>query len=328
MNESTNAGEADPARRTDDVERTPGDEVASSDGAGSAGPRASEDHPADRGAPPLRVGFARGVAPGKWARRWADSGGGPLELVPLPVSGRAPAGLDIVLERVPPGERPTGTAGGAGDTSAATGLDPARLAVHLYEESLALVVAADHELAGEGAADRDALALVTLLAHPDHATAWPDPAAWEDPSWAPRDAAAALDLVATGLGAILLPLPLARHLGSKRAHAVLPLRLDPPLPGTTIWASWAAERDAADVQRFIGTLRGRTARSGRGDAEPSGPDARDGGSARDRGRSGGAAGAGSGSSGRGRQSAPKPKLPKNSRGAQLAAAKARRRGKR
>ncbi|MFC7764569.1 hypothetical protein [Leucobacter soli] len=145
------------------------------------------------------------MAPGKWARRWADSGGGPLELVPLPVSGRAPAGLDIVLERVPPGERPTGTAGGAGDTSAATGLDPARLAVHLYEESLALVVAADHELAGEGAADRDALALVTLLAHPDHATAWPDPAAWEDPSWAPRDAAAALDLVATGLGAILLP---------------------------------------------------------------------------------------------------------------------------
>ncbi|MFC7767021.1 hypothetical protein [Leucobacter soli] len=147
------------------------------------------------------------------------------------------------------------------------------------------------------------------------------------PSWAPRDAAAALDLVATGLGAILLPCRWPATWGrSGRTRCCRSAWT--PLPGTTIWASWAAERDAADVQRFIGTLRGRTARSGRGDAEPSGPDARDGGSARDRGRSGGAAGAGSGSSGRGRQSAPKPKLPKNSRGAQLAAAKARRRGKR
>lgn len=246
----------------------------------------------------LRLGFARGVAPSKWARRWAESGAAPLELIPLPASGRRIDGLDVVLERVAPGAPPAGT----------EGEDPERHAVRLYAESIALVVAADHELAGEATADREALELVTLLAHPDHAPQWPEPEAWQDPAWAPADAAAALELVATGLGAILLPLPLARHLASKLAHAVLPLRTDPPLPGTAIWASWAVERDAPDVQQLIGVLRGRTASSGR----PSAADA--------------AAAQAETSRRPARPVAKKPAqkaLPKNSRGAQLAAAKAK-----
>ena len=245
----------------------------------------------------VRLGFARGVAPSKWARRWEESGAQPLELIPLPASGRRIDGLDVVLERVAPGAQPEGTEGD----------EPERHAVRLYSESVALVIPADHELAGDVAADREALELVTLLAHPDHAPQWPEPEAWKDPSWAPKDAAAALELVATGLGAILLPLPLARHLAAKRAHAVLPLRLDPPLPGTAIWASWAVERDAPDVQQLIGVLRGRTARSGR----PSAADA---------------AAAADAPQRRARPAAKKPAqkaLPKNSRGAQLAAAKAK-----
>ena len=168
----------------------------------------------------IRLGFARGVAPSKWARRWAEAhrgGDAPaLELVPLPVSGRVSEDLDIVLERVAPGSEPEGTA-----AEGPHGPAPTRHAVRLYTESLALVVAADHELAGAESAGRDALALVTLLGHPDHSPAWPDPEPWQDPSWAPKNAAAALELVATGLGAILLPLPLARHLSAKREHAVL-----------------------------------------------------------------------------------------------------------
>ncbi|MFT4231423.1 MAG: hypothetical protein QM606_01415, partial [Leucobacter sp.] len=90
-------------------------------------------------APPLRLGFARGTAPGKWAKRWREAGGGPLELVAVeatfgregavrPVRDRgarpraheardpaAPAdpAVDVMLERTRPGERPDGADGDA-----------------------------------------------------------------------------------------------------------------------------------------------------------------------------------------------------------------------
>lgn len=220
-------------------------------------------------AAPLRLGFVRGVAPQKWARRWAEwathSGGAhaPLELVPLDSTGRieptAAAELDVVLERIPPGERPDGS----------VGPDRRRNAVRLYEEAVALVVAADHELtdttsARKAALDRDTLELVSLLPHPDHPASWPATDSI-DAAWIPRDAAEALALAATGTSGVLLPLPLARHLADKRAHAILPLEgIDPPLPGTEIWASWEIERDANDVQQLIGIFRGRGVRSSRG----------------------------------------------------------------
>lgn len=257
---------------------------------------------------PLRLAFARGTAPGKWARRWAEAWPSlPLELVPLALSGAPDADAprpDALLERVAPGARPPGTEGAGAS----------RHAVRLYTESVALVVAIDHELAEQQTADREALELLTLLAHPDHAAAWPAPEPWADPAWAPRDAGATLKLVATGLGAALLPLPLARHLANKREHAVLPVACDPALPGTEIWVSWAVERDAADVQRLVGIMRGRTARSERSavsaaegdddDPRPA-PEPRKQASAPPQ---------------RGKQ----PQPPKNSRGAQLAAARAKR----
>ena len=286
------------------------------------------NEPVDEGRA-LVLGFARGVSPSKWARRWsraaeATGGGLPrLELAPLAVNGRPERGRepDVILERIAPGERPAGTTTGAasgsggsdGESGGGSGAhEGSRRAVRLYAEAVALVVAADHELVGEPEVDRGTVDLVGLLAHPDHPAAWPDPDPWADPSWAPADAAAALDLVATGTGAILLPLPLARHLAGKRTHAVLHVTGEPALPGTEIWASWAAERDAADVQQLIGILRGRTARSGRSTASapPAKADPRP------------AAGGGKGAGVRGSR-AKKAGPPKNSRGAQLAAARAK-----
>lgn len=262
----------------------------------------------DGGAEALRLGFARGTSPGKWARRWAEvSPTQPLELVPLTLAGRPEAGAprpDVLLERVAPGARPAGTGDDAIDAGAA------RHAVRLYAEAVALVVAADHELAEQQTVDREALELVALLAHPDHAGAWPAPEPWADPAWAPRDAAAALELVATGAGAVLLPLPLARHLAGKREHAVLVVAGDARLPGTEVWVSWDARRDAADVQRLVGIMRGRTARSERSASTGTGGDER-----ADPTRAP-------------KRAEPKrkkePQLPKNSRGAQLAAARAKR----
>lgn len=250
--------------------------------------------------PRLRLGFVRGVAPSKWAKRWAEAVPTvELELVPLPLSGRpdpAEAPLDVLLERVLPGGQPE-----------LYGPGGPRHALRLYRESVALVVPVDHELAKHASADRDALALIPLLAHPDHAAEWPAPVAWEDPAWAPADAAAALELVAAGTGAILLPLPLARHLSSKRAHAVLPVHDDAPLPGTEIWATWSVARDAGDIQQLVGIMRGRTARSQRSGAADDAP-----------------AGATPPARTANTPAKKKPQLPKNSRGAQLQAAQQKR----
>ena len=225
------------------------------------------------GAPALRLGFTRGTAPSKWAKRWVLAGGDPLELVPVEVAfGRDRAiDLDVMLERTGPGERPTDSFGDA----------KTRHAIRLYTEAVALVIPADHELAQEPSVAVDALELVKLIDHPDHFVGWPAAQPWEDPAWMPADAQAALALVATGVGAMLLPLPLARHLAGKRDHAVLEVvasgpavrtgalgdDADAPLAGSAIWASWDVRRDAPDVQQLVGIMRGRTARSSRPLAE-------------------------------------------------------------
>lgn len=209
---------------------------------------------------PLTLGFVRGVAPSKWAERWARAvREQPLELVPLGL-GEVDAAMsttDVLLERIAPGRAPA-------ETAEATD-SPTRHALRLYEEGVALVVDADHELASLSEVGLDELALVPLLSHPDHHLEWPAAQPWSDESWVPRDAGATLELVATGVGAALMPFPLARHLAGKRTHAVIPVTSggEPLLPGTEIWASWRIERDANDVQRLIGVLRGRTARSSR-----------------------------------------------------------------
>ncbi len=249
----------------------------------------------------LRLGFTRGTAPSKWAKRWERAGGDPLELVPVETAfGRKAEaqGVDVMLERTRAGERPEGS----------SEPDRSRHAMLLYTEAVALVVPADHELAESSEISVGDLELVPLLDHPDHFPQWPAARSWEDPSWMPTGVKAALELVATGAGAILLPLPLARHLSDKRAHAVLPVTGEPELAGSGIWASWDVDRDAADVQQLVGIMRGRTARSSRPAAA--------------------AADGRTGADGRkpAKQARPKPAAKKagpkpGSRGAQLAAAK-------
>lgn len=208
--------------------------------------------------PNIQLGFVRGVAPSKWAERWARAvPEQELELVPVDLHQVANARetLDLLLERVAHGAVPLGS-----DDSIRS-----RHAMRLYEEKVALVVSADHELATQDSVSLDDLALVNLLEHPDHLPEWPKAQAWKNPSWMPKNAKATLELVATGLGGALMAQPLARHLSEKRVHAVVPVVNGDTslLPGTEIWASWRVERDGNDVQHLVGVLRGRTARSSR-----------------------------------------------------------------
>lgn len=268
----------------------------------------------------LRLGFSRGIAPSKWANRWAAAVPEvPLTLVPLTVAGKVPADeapVDMMLVRTAPGTAP---AGSEAASVAAGGGTPATInALHLYTESLSLVVAADHELAELPAADNDALQLVTLLDYPGHAPEWPETQPWVDPSYAPKHTPAALELVATGMGGIVMPLPLARHLTRKRTHAVLPLTVDPALPGTEVWATWTVERDAGDVQQLAGIMRGRTARSQREGVHAPEP------TAKERVKSAKKVRHDEIQAQQKKQAKKIAQLPKNSRGAQLAAAKEKR----
>lgn len=213
----------------------------------------------------IRLGFVRGAAPSRWAKRWKEITGERLELVPVnAVFGHriaSEANYDVLLERTRPGEMPADR--GANNEE--------RRSLRLYTEAVGLVVAADHELAEATSVTLEDIALVKLLDHPDHVADWPAPERWEDPAWMPKKAAVALDIVATGAGAILLPLPYARHAVSKKEHRVIPVAESAGLNGGHIWATWGADRDNAEVQALVGVLRGRTVRSSRPGADADAP---------------------------------------------------------
>ena len=271
---------------------------------------------ADATPAPIVLGFGRGMAPSKWAERFARAfPAHPFELRPLDVAyGRADAALsegtqpvDVMLERTLPGEKPVGAETGA------------RSAIRLYVEAPALVVPKDHELASADSVDVETLALVSLIDHPWHSATWPSATPWADDSYTPRSFTEALSLVGAGLGGLIAPRTLARHLGNKREQAILTISGDPALAGTTVWATWNSENDRAGLQDLIGILRGRTARSSRSSAASSESSPSSPGAAKRAAQQ-----ASKQTSKQTPQQAQKrPKLNPNSRGAQLAAAKER-----
>lgn len=201
----------------------------------------------------LTLAFVRGVTPGKWADRWRElRTRRPLTITPLDGTGDPGSeGADVTIVRVPSDAFPQGSRG-----------EPrSRHAVFLYEEQVSLVVDIDHELADSHGVDLDDIALVRLLDHPDHDHTWPEPEAWVEEEYRPTSIEGTLELVATGLGGVLLPQPLARQLINKRKHVAIPVNAD--LDGTRVFASWDLSRDDDDIQELIGVLRGRTARSSR-----------------------------------------------------------------
>lgn len=215
--------------------------------------------------PALRLEFERGISPSKWERRWREAFPGQvLELVPLelPTTNRGSAAGPlhtpeasvgdehvVRLERHFFGARPN---------------PDVWHSVRLYEEQVTLAVSTDHELSSATEARSDDLALVPLIDHPNHDPAWPDPQPWADPSYAPATVKEALELAATGLGGVLLPASLGRHLARKDLSFIAV----PDLPETAIWAVWHIEHDTDAIQDLIGILRGRKRGSSRNAQAP------------------------------------------------------------
>lgn len=193
----------------------------------------------------LSVGYVPGVQPDKWVMRWRERFG------EVPLTTRrvgdprtdlarslGEGGFDVIFFREP-ADAPR---------SAPAGL----LRVPLYTETMAVLAEKDHELAAF-----DSLTRADL-----DGERWLDPV---DPIAAtPDEVSAAVDLVAAGVGLLVLPLPYARSL-SRRDVVVRPLE---GVPATRMGVAWAPEREADElIDAFVGIVRGRSAATSRGSGQ-------------------------------------------------------------
>jgi DNA-binding transcriptional LysR family regulator len=178
----------------------------------------------------LRLRYVAGVSPAKWLRAWA---------------GRRPD-LPIEAVRVEQADQLADLLEGEADVAfvrlpvEADGLHM----IPLWEEIAVAVLPKDHPLAGA-----EALTLDDLAA---------DPIAPAQP-----DTAMTVELVAAGTGHAILPHGVAR-LHHRRDVVAVPIT---DAATTRIALVWRLERDDADIQEFVGVVRGRTARSSRGEAD-------------------------------------------------------------
>lgn len=228
----------------------------------------------------FRVLLVPGVNPDRWLRVWRERlPDVPLELVqttPAAAAEQLRAGdADVALLRTPADR---------------TGLD----VIPLYEEVSVVVVPRDHVLTVVDEAAPADLADETLVVPDDDLLRWSDAPGSPFAGGAVATTADAFDLVAAGVGVVVLPMSVAR-LHHRRGLASRPV---PEAPRSGVGLAWA-EHDEL-VEEFIGIVRGRTAGSSRGrGAQAAAPDAR---AARSGGKAAPAAtgkGAGGGSGGKG-----------------------------
>jgi DNA-binding transcriptional LysR family regulator len=203
---------------------------------------------------PFRVAYVPGVTPGKWVRIWNERVPGiPLELVPA-----APAQAPGLLRE-----------GGADAGFVRLPVDGTGLhAIPLYTETTVVVIPKDHF-----AAAADEVSLADLA---DEIVLWPldDTLGWQDPpgrpaAERPAATAAAVELVAAGVGVLLVPQSLAR-LHHRRD---LTYRTVTDAPQSRVALSWREDATTDQVDDFIGIVRGRTPNSTRGRSRPQEPTA-------------------------------------------------------
>lgn len=188
----------------------------------------------------LKLGFVEGVTPTKWVRIWKerfpDAGieavslGQADQLAPLLAAPGDEAHADVVLVRLP--------------------LDAPRelelSVIPLYSEVAVVVVPKDHPIA-----KLDGLTLAELAELAPSST-----------GYAPGDAdlGIAMELVAAGVGPVIVPHSIAR-LHSRKDVTAKPVT---DAAETRIAVAWPTEQTSDDVEEFVGIVRGRTAQSSRG----------------------------------------------------------------
>ncbi len=210
--------------------------------------------PADapRQAEPFRLAVVPGARPQRWVRTWRERlPDVPLTLLAVEVHEQETAlgGADAGLVRLP--------------------VDRDRFeAIPLYTETTVVVVPKDHLLAAGAELSPADLAEEVLLVPLDDVLGLDPPAGVERPP----TTAAAVELVAAGIGVLLVPQSLAR-LHHRRD---LTYREVTEEPTTTVALAWPRGRASDLVEELIGIVRGRTANSSRGRGAPARQGAHDG----------------------------------------------------
>ncbi|SHN19223.1 LysR family substrate-binding domain-containing protein [Streptomyces yunnanensis] len=195
--------------------------------------------------PSFRLAYVPGVTPAKWVRIWNE---------------RHPD-VPLTLHQVSADEAAEVLRSGAADAGfLRLPVDRTDLsAIPLYTETSVVVVPKDHLIAAFGEVSVDDLA-DEIMQHPlDDTLDWERPPgrpAIERPATTPD----ALELVAAGVGLLIVPQSLAR-LYHRRD---LIYRTITGTPQSQVALSWREDRTTDQVEDFIGIVRGRTVNSSRG----------------------------------------------------------------
>lgn len=196
---------------------------------------------------PFRLGVAQGIIPKKWVRAWADRmPTTQIEIVPLPAVGGAEqlreGSIDAGILRLPR------LAQRASDLHA----------IPLFEEQAVVVAPREHYLcAAESVTTADFSE--EILQQPIDGVTW-DVLPAHPPLEPPVDGKAAIEIVAAGVGVVVLPMSIAR-LHQRKDLTYLPVT---DLPAVAVGLCWKLNDENPLIEEFIGIVRGRTAASTRG----------------------------------------------------------------
>lgn len=209
---------------------------------------ASPDEPGapdDTGRPVFRLAFAPGVTPAKWVGVWRN---------------RLP---DVQLQLVPVDVTDRGATLRAGDVDAGLlrlPLEQDGLSViPLYTEIPVVVVPVDHAIAAFDEVSVLDLADEVFLHPQDDLLEW-DTTPGKPALERPETTAGAIELVAAGIGVVVVPQSVAR-LHHRKDLTYRPVT---GAPSSRIGFVWLEEDTSDLVEEFIGIVRGRTANSSRG----------------------------------------------------------------
>ncbi|KES03084.1 LysR family transcriptional regulator [Streptomyces toyocaensis] len=199
--------------------------------------------------PSFRLVYVPGVMPDKWVRVWSER----LPDVPL------------ALTQVPAAAAQGLLLGGEADAGLVRlPVDRTVLsAIPLYTEQTVVVVPKDHLATAADTVSPEDLADDIVLHPLDDVLAWeelPGRPALERPA----TTADAVELVAAGIGVLVVPLSLARlHHRKDLTHRPLE-----DAPESSVALAWPEAATTDQVEDFIGIVRGRTVNSTRGRARP------------------------------------------------------------
>ncbi|MCF3131475.1 LysR substrate-binding domain-containing protein, partial [Streptomyces olivochromogenes] len=202
--------------------------------------------------PSFRLAYVPGATPAKWVRIWNERLPDiPLMLLQVP----APEASEVLRS----GEADAGLVRLPVDRTYFS-------AIPLYTETTVVVVPKDHLIT---AAEEVSLADLSeeVLFHPlDDVFDWDAPPG--EPAFErPATTADAVELVAAGVGLVVVPQSLAR-LHHRRDLTYRPV-VDAPQSGIAL--AWPEEATTDLVEDFIGIVRGRTVNSTRGRAQAEAP---------------------------------------------------------